>query len=260
MHRSWLRFALTGLLMWPVVSWAAPTSDPLGWLLLPLSGASEHHIAGWASWHARLMVLGWVVLLPIGAVTARFFKVAPGQSWPQQLDNKAWWHAHRALQYVGVLAMTAGLWLAWGRGGAAGPAARIHALLGWSLCIAGWAQVASGLLRGSKGGPTDRQLRGDHYDMTRRRLVFERLHKSLGWLAIVAAIAVIVLGLGLADAPRWMAVVLCAWWLALAVAFIRWQGQGRCIDTYQAIWGPDPAHPGNLLPSVGWGVRRHHKN
>lgn len=256
MHPPWLPFVTTGLLIGPEVSWAATASDSLHWLLLPLSGAGEHHIAGWASWHARLMVLGWGVLLPLGALTARFFKVTPGQEWPQRLDNKAWWHAHRALQYAGTLAMTAGLWLALGHGSAVSPAARVHAVLGWSLCIAGWAQVASGLLRGSKGGPTDRQLRGDHYDMTRRRLAFERLHKSLGWLTIVASIAAIVLGLGLADAPRWMAVVLCAWWLVLAVAFTCWQGQGRCIDTYQAIWGPDEGHPGNRLPVVGWGVRR----
>ena len=36
----------------------------------------------------------------------------------------------------------------------------------------------------------------------------------------------------------------------------RLQRQGRCIDTYQAIWGPDPRHPGNRLKPVGWGVRR----
>jgi hypothetical protein len=42
----------------------------------------------------------------------------------------------------------------------------------------------------------------------------------------------------------------------LGAAFARWQRAGRCIDTYQAIWGPDPAHPGNRRPPVGWGVRR----
>jgi hypothetical protein len=264
MRRTVLFFALTGLLAGPVYSLAPSPDGPwqglqgwLAWLQLPLSGSAEHHIAGWASWHARLMVLGWVVLLPLGALIARYFKVMPKQDWPQQLDNKAWWHAHRGLQYTGVLVMTAGLGLAWGQGTGTGAAARAHALLGWALCLAGWAQVASGLLRGSKGGPTASTVRGDHYDMTRWRFVFERLHKALGWLAIVGAVLAVALGLAVADAPRWMAVVLAAWWLLLAALFVRWQSQGRCIDTYQAIWGPDDQHPGNRLPVVGWGVRRY---
>jgi hypothetical protein len=156
-----------------------------------------------------------------------------------------------------VLVMTAGLGLAWGQGTGTSAAARAHTLLGWALCLAGWAQVASGLLRGSKGGPTDRQLQGDHYDMTRWRYAFERLHKALGWLALVGAVGAIALGLAVADAPRWMALVLGAWWLALAALFVCLQHQGRCIDTYQAIWGPDEHHPGNHLPVVGWGVRRY---
>ena len=92
--------------------------------------------------------------------------------------------------------------------------------------------------------------------MTPHRLRFERFHKSLGWLAVIAGVAVIALGLGVADAPRWMPIVLCVWWAALAGLALQWQRQGRCIDTYQAIWGPDPAHPGNHLRPIGWGVRR----
>jgi hypothetical protein len=101
------------------------------------------------------------------------------------------------------------------------------------------------------------QPRGDHYDMTPHRLHFERVHKGLGWLSVLAALAVLGLGLQVADAPRWMAGLLAVWWLLLAVLAWQWQRQGRCIDTYQAIWGPDPRHPGNRLKPIGWGVRRH---
>jgi hypothetical protein len=94
--------------------------------------------------------------------------------------------------------------------------------------------------------------------MTPWRRVFERLHKTLGWVAVAASAAVIVLGLVIVDAPRWMLLVLCLWWLAFVVVFVRLQARGRCIDTYQAIWGPDPAHPGNRVPPTGWGVRRPH--
>ena len=216
----------------------------------PLSGAATHDIAPWAAWHARLMVLGWGLLLPLGALVARFYKVVPRQDWPRVLDHKAWWHAHRALQWAGISAMTLGLWMVWGRASGAAP---LHAALGWALCIAGWLQSAGGLARGSKGGPG---VPGDHYDMTPWRKFFERLHKGLGWAALLASVVVITLGLLIVDAPRWMALILGVWWLSLMAAFVRLQGAGRCIDTYQAIWGPDPAHPGNRVAPIGWGVRR----
>jgi hypothetical protein len=228
----------------------------MDWLLTPLSGASVHHIEPWTYWHARCMVLGWGVLLPLGALAARYFKVTPDQRWPEQLDNKAWWHAHRWLQWGGVAAMSVGALLAWGQGHGATRLAQLHGWAGWALVALGWLQIAYGLRRGSKGGPTDAQPHGDHYDMTPKRRHFERMHKGLGWLAVLAAVAGTVLGLVVADAPRWMAVVLAGWWLLLAAAAALWQRQGRCIDTYQAIWGPDTRHPGNRLKPIGCGVRR----
>ncbi len=226
------------------------------WLMDPLSGASQHSLPPWAYWHARCMVLAWGVLLPVGALVARYFKVTPRQDWPHVLDHKAWWHAHRGLQWSGVILATWGVALAWNQGSAAKLSAQLHAWAGWTVLVLGWLQVAAGLVRGSKGGPTSEQMRGDHYDMTPTRMWFERLHKSLGWLAVLLAVAVLVLGLQTADAPRWMALVLALWWLALALAAWRWQRAGRCIDTYQAIWGPDPRHPGNRVRPIGWGVRR----
>lgn len=221
-----------------------------------LAGQTDHALAPWAVWHARCMVLAWGTLLPVGVLVARFFKVLPGQNWPQVLDHKAWWHAHRLLQWSGVAVMALGLWLVWGQSGAAGNLTQLHRWMGWLVCAIGVFQVLGALARGSKGGPTDIKMHGDHYDMTVRRLTFERLHKGLGWLAVLAAVAVIVSGLVMADAPRWMAVVLIAWWLALVVLFVRLQRAGRCIDTYQAIWGPALRHPGNQRKPVGLGIRR----
>jgi hypothetical protein len=231
----------------------------LDWLSSPLSGATQHAIAPWVMWHARCMVLGWGVLLPLGALLARYFKVLPKQNWPTELDNKLWWHGHQALQWAGVLVMSVGVGLAWGQGGGANAAAQWHALGGWALVLLGWLQVAAALARGSKGGPSDPKapdLRGDHYDMSPRRIWFERWHKGLGWLVLLAAWGLIALGLFLVDAPRWMALTLAAWWLALAGAAWHWQRAGRCIDTYQAIWGPDPIHPGNRRPHADSGLRR----
>jgi hypothetical protein len=211
------------------------------------------------------MVLAWGVLLPLGALAARYFKIAPGQDWPHELDRRLWWHAHRGLQYTGMaLALIGVALVAWPRaeGAPAGIWAALpvwpvwHSRLGWLTLALGALQIVAGSLRGSKGGPTSDTLRGDHYDMTRRRQWFERLHKSGGWLAVLLACVVIALGLRAADAPRWMPALLALWWGALAVWAWRLQSAGHCVDTYQAIWGPDARHPGNRLPPIGWGVRR----
>lgn len=228
----------------------------LGWWLTPLSGASEHHLPDWAIWHARTMVAAWAVLLPLGVLAARYFKVTPQQDWPRVLDNRFWWHAHRGLQYLGMALVVPGIWLAWDQGAQATAVAEWHHWLGWFVVALGAGQLVSGWSRGSKGGPTEPTLRGDHYDMTPHRRWFERMHKSLGWLAIGIAVLTVALGLMAADAPRWMAGVLVLWWLLLSALAWRWQRQGRCLDTYQAIWGTDQGHPGNQLPVTGWGVRR----
>lgn len=226
------------------------------WLLAPLSGRAEHSLAPALAWHARSMVLAWGVLLPLGALIARYYKVTPSQRWPAQLDNTAWWHAHRTLQYSGAALMLVGVALAWGGSVGATAVARAHAISGWALFALGCLQIAMSWLRGSKGGPTAAQLRGDHYDMTRWRQIFERSHKGLGWFCVLLMLAVIALGLMAADAPRWMPVVLSIWWLLLAAWAAHLQCQGRCIDTYQAIWGPALEHPGNRVAPIGWGVRR----
>jgi len=228
----------------------------LDWFMAPLSGASEHALAPWAYWHARCMVLAWGVLLPMGALVARFFKITPSQPWPRVVDSRAWWNLHRTLQYGGIGLMSVGAVLAWDHAAGATALARWHAVAGWVLCGAGWAQLVGAWARGSKGGPTEPELRGDHYDMTRWRRTFERLHKGLGWAAVAASAGVIVSGLVVADAPRWMLVALAAWWLAFTAAFVVLQARGRCVDTYQAIWGPSPRHPGNALRPIGWGVHR----
>ncbi len=232
-------------------------SDPMpDWWQTPLSGAATHAISADVAWHARLMVLAWGVMIPVGVLWARFWKVSPGQDWPRQLDRKTWWNAHRGLQITGFLVAIVALALVWGRV-AAGAVASLHHRLGWLVLAIGCAQVLHGLARGTKGGPTATTCSGDHFDMTLRRVVFERLHKSLGWVVVAAAVAAILSGLFAADAPRWMLALLLLWWGLLVAAFVRWQRAGRALDTYQAIWGTDPALPGNRRPPIGWGVVRH---
>ena len=228
----------------------------LDWWLCPLSGVDTHVVDSWLMWHARIMVAAWAVLLPLGALAARYFKVMPNQDFPRAIDNRAWWHAHRLLQYGGVVLMLVGVFLAWNKGSQSSVVAIWHGYLGWCVIALGTLQVVAAWTRGSKGGPTDAQMRGDHYDMTTHRLWFEAIHKTGGWLAVALAIVTICFGLWAADAPRWMALMLTAWWVVLLIFSVRMQRAKRCIDTYQAIWGLSLAHPGNQRPQVGWGARR----
>jgi Eukaryotic cytochrome b561 len=224
------------------------------WLFAPISGAPNHGVAASVAWHGRLMVLSWSFLLPLGILAARYFKITPNQNWPRVLDNKIWWRTHVWVQSAGVATMTLGVVFALSAANSADRVATVHHVFGWTVFALGWLQVGAALLRGDKGGPTEPVLRGDHYDMTPRRVVFERVHKTLGWIAIPLAVAATGLGLTLADAPRWMPLVLALWWLALIGAGVALQKAGRCIDTYQAIWGPDPAHPGARRKPIGFGV------
>lgn len=227
------------------------------WLLLPWDGATHHKIPQWMAWHARLMVLAWAILLPTGVVIARYFKVTSAQKWPQVLDNPWWWHGHRYLQSAGILIATTGLLLAWIGGVIVTPRQFLHATLGWTVMALGWIQIVNALLRGSKGGPTDvRGLRGDHFDMTKRRIIFEYVHKALGYGALTLSIPLILTGLSLANAPRWMWLVICGWWVLLLLLVLKLQRAGRCFDTYQAIWGPDPDLPGNRRPPIGLAILR----
>ena len=226
------------------------------WLMSPMSGADLHEIEPWTYWHARMMTLAWSVVLPLGMGLARFYKIWPGQDWPRVLDYNLWFRIHWPLQSVGVGVMTIGFLFAYGRGFLSTTAASVHHFLGGVAVAIGWMQVVGALLRGDKGGPTAARLRGDHYDMTPRRVFFEIVHKSLGWIAVPFAVAATFLGLALVDAPRWMPIGIGLWWVALVIAFARMQRNGRCIDTYSAIWGPDPSLPGNRRRPIGWGVRR----
>ena len=231
----------------------------LEFLLSPIDPARAHEVGTHLSWHARLMVLSWGVLVPGGVLAARFFKVLPGQDWPREVDNRLWWRTHLTCQYTSLALMLVALWLILTAPPlltAPGP----HGLIGWAvLCLAAM-QYLGGWLRGTKGGPTepapDGSLHGDHYDMTPRRLWFEYVHKFSGYCALLLSVAAILTGLWQANAPVWMWLGLTGWWSVVVTSFIMLQRQGMAVDTYEAIWGPDSTHPGNKRAPIGIGVKR----
>jgi len=213
-----------------------------------------HEVGQALAWHGRLMVLGWGVLAPLAVLTARFYKILPGQNWPQTLDHRGWWHLHWITQSV-VIVLALGA-LALILAAMRHPDAPLHRVIGYCVLILGATQYLSGFLRGSKGGPTDKTLRGDHFDMTRRRIAFEKLHKSLGYGVLALTMAATLSGLWATNAPLWMPLLLTAFWVALIVGFVVLQRRGQAVDTYQAIWGPDPQLPGNKIAPIGWGITR----
>jgi hypothetical protein len=131
-----------------------------------------------------------------------------------------------------------------------------HSYLGWIVLALVGFQIWGGILRGSKGGPTDKSLRGDHFDMSFKRLLFEVVHKLFGYGALVLSVAAILSGMWQANAPVWMWFVLPVWWSVLIVLFMACQRRGMAVDTYQAIWGPDPTFPGNVRKASRTGNRQ----
>jgi hypothetical protein len=83
----------------------------IDWLLGHIDRGRVHDLGRMVSWHARGMVLVWAILVPLGIISARYFKVMPGQDWPRRLDNRAWWIAHRVFQYSAGLTMLLSLGL-----------------------------------------------------------------------------------------------------------------------------------------------------
>ncbi|WP_299546347.1 cytochrome b561 domain-containing protein [uncultured Tateyamaria sp.] len=225
----------------------------MDWLIAPIDPSRAHEVGFAISWHARSMVLAWGVLAPLAVIIARFFKVMPGQDWPREVDNLVWWRSHWMGQSLVVGLSIFGVALVLPSDLAS---MTLHNWLGYAVLVGAGAQVILGVFRGSKGGPTDTQMRGHHYDMTPWRRMFEALHKMIGYGVILLAVVTILLGLWKANGPVWMWLVLGVWWTLLVVLFVSMQRRGMAIDTYQAIWGTDPAHPGNQGPPPGWGVHR----
>ncbi len=227
------------------------------WLLLPIDPSRGHAVTEAVAWHGRLMVLVWAVLVPAAILIARFAKVMPSQRWPDELDSQVWWRSHWILHSLAALLAALAFYLVGYSGAWSGVG--WHVWLGRLVLIAMAVQVLSGVLRGSKGGPTsplaDGSIAGDHYSMTLRRRVFESFHKTLGYTLVCISVVAVLTGMWHANAPHWMWLSVVCWWTVLVLAFCWLQRQGCAIDTYQAIWGPDAAHPGNHLPTR-WGARR----
>jgi hypothetical protein len=242
-------------------------ADLWSWLVEPLRAASPAGLPSPLRLHGLLMAVSTGVMMPLAVLISRYFKILPSQDWPRELNRRFWWFSHLVLAYGASLAAAAALVLAFlSHPEDADHLAHGHAWVGWLSVAMLLTLLANGWQRGTTGGPGKpapgtlgplHGVAGDHYDMTARRRWFERTHKLLGYLLLAVLFIALLSGLWHASAPRWMLILLAAWWIMLLLLALRWERQGRCIDGYQATWGPSMAHPGNRIPELGWGSRRY---
>ncbi|MEP0962452.1 MAG: cytochrome b561 domain-containing protein [Roseobacter sp.] len=227
------------------------------WLLSEVDAGRVHDIPPAVSWHARIMVLSWGILVPLAVLAARFFKVMSGQDWLNQLDAQTWWRGHWIGQSLAAGLSILGLGLVFPLNFSD---LSLHRVVGYCVLMGLLTQILLSMKRGSKGGPTapaeDGDWHGDHYNMTPRRRMFEALHKVLGYGLLLLGTLAIFVGLWEANGPRWMWIVLILWYVFFVGLFGVLQRRGMAIDTYQAIWGPDVSHPGNQGPAPKWGMNR----
>ncbi len=212
-------------------------------IVLGLSGSVTPAMAA----HAALMVTAWGVMIPAGGVAARYFKVMPGQDFPRVFGDLTWWRWHRGLQYAAMVLSTASLGLIVLQVGGDG-FGTLHGRCGVAVMALGWMQIVSAWLRGTRGGPTEAGAgarrpstsRGDHYDMTPRRLAFEAWHKPVGWFAMVLAAVTMLLGVDLVGDPPWLLFLVGCLQAGACLAVVDGVTRRRWVDTYASLWGHDP--------------------
>ncbi|RXJ74370.1 ferric reductase [Veronia nyctiphanis] len=201
--------------------------------------------------HAALMFLAWGIMSPVIITVTRYFKVTPGQNFPLRLDNKFWWITHWIGHTIGIaLSAIALLFSLLALNGI--DVSTLHAKLGFFVLGLAALQAISGFKRGTKGGPVDdngypiprSRWYGDHYNMTVYRRLFEWVHKTSGYLILIASHFTLYSGFFLFSLGPWAYVILFGIEMLMVASYVIFSLQRRWIDTYHAIWGFSKKHPG----------------
>lgn len=206
-------------------------------------------------YHAILMVSIWFVLVPLCILVIRFGKPKPtlnGIRVKVSIKHLVWWwfsvHKYGLLLAAGLslaglaVAMTA----------SKGFSGSLHSIFGILTITLGCLQVVSGWLRGIHGGknyytavPDDpKTWRGDHYDMTPRRRMFEAYHKTAGYFTSFFAVGAVATGLMQYPMPGLLAVILISTLVAFVLSVVL-EYKGYRYDGYRAAHGYNPEHPFN---------------
>lgn len=206
-------------------------------------------------YHAILMFVIWMILVPLSIISIRYCKPRPtphGIRQKVKLANVAWWwfYVHKYILYfaIGLLLVGAVAAVVVSRGFSGS----VHSLFGIMAVVLACLQIASSWLRGTHGGryyytadPNDPTTwRGDHFNMTPRRRMFEAFHKNVGYFACFFAVGAVASGLMQFPMPA-LTIVMLATALVIIVLCLVLEHQGRKYDTYRSVFGNDPDHPYN---------------
>lgn len=216
-----------------------------------LGGVIEIH---W-NYHAILMATIWMVLVPLCITIIRYGKPRPSLKGVQtkiHIWNPLWWwfNIHKYGLYTAVFLSLGGVGVALVASG--GFRGSLHATLGILTIAFACLQVISGKLRGTHGGkyyntadPNDSNTwRGDHYDRTPRRRLFEAYHKTSGYFTLLFAVGAV--GSGLMQFPMpLLAGLLLLVPFAFLCAWVLLEYLERRYDGYRAVHGYGLEHPYN---------------
>ena len=193
--------------------------------------------------HGLLMSIVWLVVLPICIFITRFFKVTPKQNFPKKLDNKFWWYIHLGCNISAMVICTFAFYIMYDL---MGFSTSTHAILGYTTLGLMYLQGLIGYLRGTTGGdyPHPEGKKWDHFDMTKRRLIFEHSHKTVGYVALFVAFAATFTGIYTMQMPWYFYIIQVSVTVIIALLYLIYWNKKR-YTTYQAIFGLDKNLPGN---------------
>ena len=205
--------------------------------------------------HACLMVLIWFVLVPIGVLAIRFGKPKPterGIETKISILNPLWWwfsiHKYGLYFAMGLALIAGGLAFIVSQGFSGS----LHAYFGVATIMMGVMQVVSSWFRGRHGGMyyytatsgDPESYKGDHYNMTKRRRLFEAYHKTAGYVTGFFAFGAV--GSGFMQFPLpGLAVVVFGLIVVTVAAWMFLHYKGRQHDGYRAVFGYGLEHPYN---------------
>lgn len=220
-------------------------------MVLPVLGTVAVH---W-SYHAVLMFVVWIVLVPVCITIMRFHKPPPSEKGiirDVSLWHREWWFfsVHKfGLFFAMALAFGGTAVAILASGGFSGS---VHAWFGILTMVMAGGQLISSQMRGTRGGkyrvgadPDDpKTWEGDQYNHTPKRRMFEAYHKTCGYFTVLLAIGAVGSGLMQYNMPVLTALFLatCLAWLC---AWVLYDFKGRAYDGYRVAHGYGLEHPYN---------------
>lgn len=130
--------------------------------------------------HGSLMLIGWGLLLPMGAIFAKLFKHRP---------DGLWFKIHRAMQTFGLVLAIIGWIIALTNFSVFGDVGQMnynHGVMGMTVMVIGLLQPLNAVIRPHP--PKDGE------EKEAKRLYWEILHKGMGYAGLLLAIATIGIG------------------------------------------------------------------